>query len=93
MERPLALGAALAGADDTSTRALRATGRSAGLAFQLRDDLHGAFGDPGQTGKPSGDDIREGKLTSLIAIARTRAWPKTIQHPWPSWPGVSAHPA
>ncbi|MEU6331834.1 polyprenyl synthetase family protein [Streptomyces sp. NPDC047049] len=73
VERPLALGAALAGADETSTRALRAAGRSAGIAFQLRDDLHGAFGDPGRTGKPSGDDIRQGKLTSLVAVARARA--------------------
>ncbi|MFE2227645.1 polyprenyl synthetase family protein [Streptomyces kronopolitis] len=73
VERPLALGAALAGADETATRALRAAGRSAGVAFQLRDDLHGVFGDPGQTGKPSGDDIREGKLTTLVAVARTRA--------------------
>ncbi|MGW3009194.1 polyprenyl synthetase family protein [Streptomyces sp. NPDC001219] len=73
VERPLALGAALAGADATSARALRAAGRGAGIAFQLRDDLHGAFGDPGQTGKPSGDDIRQGKLTPLVALARARA--------------------
>ncbi|MGW7488203.1 polyprenyl synthetase family protein [Streptomyces sp. NPDC054786] len=73
VERPLALGAALAGADEAITRALRAAGRSAGIAFQLRDDLHGAFGDPEQTGKPSGDDIREGKLTTLVAVARARA--------------------
>ncbi|MFD3420064.1 polyprenyl synthetase family protein [Streptomyces decoyicus] len=73
VERPLALGAALAGADEATTRALRAAGRSAGIAFQLRDDLHGVFGDPGQTGKPSGDDIREGKLTPLVAVARARA--------------------
>ncbi|MFJ6701028.1 polyprenyl synthetase family protein [Streptomyces sp. NPDC091272] len=73
VERPLALGAALAGADDRTSGALCAAGRSAGLAFQLRDDLLGVFGDPRVTGKPSGDDIRDGKLTYLTAIARARA--------------------
>ncbi|MFF9785186.1 polyprenyl synthetase family protein [Streptomyces nigrescens] len=47
--------------------------RSSLPAFQLRDDLYGAFGDPRQTGKPSGDDIRDGKLTPLVAVARARA--------------------
>ncbi|MBB0232948.1 polyprenyl synthetase family protein, partial [Streptomyces calidiresistens] len=73
VERPLALGAALAGADPTTTDALCSAGRCAGMAFQLRDDLLGVFGDPARTGKPSGDDIREGKLTYLLAIARLRA--------------------
>ncbi len=54
VERPLALGASLAGADETVTAALRAVSRCAGLAFQLRDDLLGAFGDPALTGKPVG---------------------------------------
>ncbi|MCE7079427.1 polyprenyl synthetase family protein [Streptomyces sp. ST2-7A] len=73
VERPLALGAALAGTDPATTDALRSAGRCAGMAFQLRDDLLGVFGDPATTGKPSGDDIREGKLTYLLAIARLRA--------------------
>ncbi|MER5766295.1 polyprenyl synthetase family protein [Streptomyces sp. NPDC001985] len=73
VERPLALGAALAGADDRTTGALCSAGRCAGIAFQLRDDLLGVFGDPDRTGKPSGDDIREGKLTYLLAVARARA--------------------
>ncbi|WP_330172293.1 polyprenyl synthetase family protein [Streptomyces sp. NBC_01498] len=73
VERPLALGAALAGADETTSGGLRAAGRCAGIAFQLRDDLLGVFGDPAATGKPSGDDIREGKLTYLVAVARARA--------------------
>lgn len=73
VERPLALGAALAGAPVESTRPLRAAGRCAGLAFQLRDDLAGAFGDPRLTGKPSGDDIRKGKATCLMAAARNCA--------------------
>lgn len=73
VERPLAIGAALAGADEHTTAALRSAGRCAGVAFQLRDDLLGVFGDPELTGKPSGDDIREGKPTYLLAVARTRA--------------------
>ncbi|MFD8519010.1 polyprenyl synthetase family protein [Streptomyces capillispiralis] len=67
--RPLALGAALAGADDRTADALRAAGRCAGLAFQLRDDLLGAFGDPALTGKPADDDLRSRKLTYLLATA------------------------
>ncbi|MEU9143928.1 polyprenyl synthetase family protein [Streptomyces sp. NPDC048349] len=73
IERPLALGAALAGADATTTRALTAAGRCAGIAFQLRDDLLGVFGDPEATGKPAGDDIRSGKATYLLAVAHSRA--------------------
>ncbi|MFD9451761.1 polyprenyl synthetase family protein [Streptomyces sp. NPDC059985] len=73
VERPLALGATLAGADESTSRALGAAGRCAGIAFQLRDDLIGVFGDPTVTGKPSGDDIRSGKATYLIALAHTRA--------------------
>ncbi|MFI0166436.1 polyprenyl synthetase family protein [Streptomyces sp. NPDC017095] len=67
--RPLALGASLAGADEHVLDALRAAGRCAGLAFQLRDDLLGAFGDPALTGKPAGDDLRSRKLTYLLAVA------------------------
>ncbi|MDT0387099.1 polyprenyl synthetase family protein [Streptomyces dubilierae] len=67
--RPLALGAALAGAGTRTTEALRAAGHCAGLAFQLRDDLLGAFGDPAETGKPAEDDLRSRKLTPLLAAA------------------------
>ncbi|MGW7065135.1 polyprenyl synthetase family protein [Streptomyces sp. NPDC054904] len=73
VERPLALGALLAGADESTSHALGAAGRCAGIAFQLRDDLLDVFGDPALTGKPSGDDIRSGKATYLIALAHTRA--------------------
>jgi geranylgeranyl diphosphate synthase, type I len=95
IERPLHLGAALAGgyAGQVSGSAAgrdgpagvdRAPGLAAaysayglplGLAFQLRDDILGVFGDPAQTGKPAGDDVREGKRTVLLAIARDRATP------------------
>lgn len=67
---PLVLGATLAGADDSLLASLRAFGHPVGMAFQLRDDLLGVFGDPDVTGKPAGDDLREGKRTALIALAR-----------------------
>ena len=69
IERPLHLGAALAGADDALITAYREFGTDIGLAFQLRDDLLGVFGDPEVTGKPSGDDLRSGKRTVLYALA------------------------
>jgi geranylgeranyl diphosphate synthase type I len=98
IERPLHLGAALAGAgpdlagpggpdpggalagdggtadgDGSLAAAYTAYGLPLGIAFQLRDDILGVFGDPAQTGKPAGDDVREGKRTVLLAIARSRA--------------------
>ncbi|MFJ3336285.1 polyprenyl synthetase family protein [Streptomyces sp. NPDC086766] len=73
VERPLALGAALAGADEATTRALCSAGRCVGMAFQLRDDLDDLFADPDRTGKPLGGDIREGKPTYLVAVAHARA--------------------
>ena len=71
VERPLHIGAALGGASAATIDALRSYGRSIGLAFQLRDDLLGVFGDPQVTGKPAGDDLIEGKKTVLLALART----------------------
>ena len=72
IQHPLLIGAALAGADDAQRAALAAFGHPVGLAFQLRDDVLGVFGDSAVTGKPSGDDLREGKRTLLIAYARER---------------------
>lgn len=69
IERPLHLGAALAGASSSLIDAFRGYGRDIGIAFQLRDDLLGVFGDPAITGKPAGDDLREGKRTELFATA------------------------
>lgn len=72
VQQPLAIGAALAGADAEQQAALASFGHPLGMAFQLRDDVLGVFGDEAQTGKPSGDDLREGKRTVLIAYARER---------------------
>jgi geranylgeranyl diphosphate synthase type I len=103
VERPLHLGAALAGpagpggergrdaghgsppgqeppgrggeqnGDAAVTRAFTGYGIPVGIAFQLRDDILGVFGDPARTGKPVSDDLREGKRTVLLAIARERS--------------------
>lgn len=73
VERPLHLGAALAGADDDVVRCLRGYGHDIGVAFQLRDDLIGVFGDSSVTGKPVGEDLREGKRTPLMAVALSLA--------------------
>ena len=69
VERPLHLGATLAGAGPDILDELTAVGLPLGEAFQLRDDLLGVFGDESVTGKPVGDDLREGKLTPLVAAA------------------------
>jgi geranylgeranyl diphosphate synthase type I len=69
VERPLLLGAAVADAPPAVHEAYSAFGLPLGEAFQLRDDVLGVFGDPSATGKPAGDDLREGKRTYLIAAA------------------------
>jgi geranylgeranyl diphosphate synthase type I len=79
VEAPLVLGAALGGGDERQVDALRQFGVPLGIAFQLRDDLLGVFGDSKVTGKPSGDDLREGKRTVLITLART-SLPLTSRH-------------
>jgi len=73
IERPLHLGAALAGRLSDLRESLSAYGDPLGEAFQLRDDVLGAFGDPELTGKPVGQDLREGKPTPLLAAAFARA--------------------
>ena len=69
IERPLHIGASLAGAGPAQLAELTAFGLPLGEAFQLRDDLLGVFGDPSTTGKPAGDDLAEGKRTVLVALA------------------------
>jgi hypothetical protein len=68
IERPLQIGAALAGGDGRLLDDLSAFAIPLGEAFQLRDDLLGIFGDPGETGKSRLDDLREGKHTVLVAL-------------------------
>jgi geranylgeranyl diphosphate synthase, type I len=75
VERPLQLGAALGKADPDLLHSLSSYGVPLGQAFQLRDDILGVFGQAELTGKPSGDDIREGKRTLLVARAIDRADP------------------
>ncbi|SDS55175.1 geranylgeranyl diphosphate synthase, type I [Brevibacterium siliguriense] len=72
VEQPLLLGAALAGADCVLLEEISGFGLPLGQAFQLRDDVLGIAGDPEATGKPAGDDIREGKRTVLIAETAAR---------------------
>ena len=69
IEKPLHLGAALAGAPQEVLDGYSGYGLPLGEAFQLRDDVLGVFGDPSVTGKPAGDDLREGKRTALVAMA------------------------
>jgi geranylgeranyl diphosphate synthase type I len=75
IERPLHVGAALAGASVEMLDALSRFGLPLGEAFQLRDDLLGVFGDPARTGKPAGDDLTEGKRTVLVALTLEHADP------------------
>lgn len=72
VEAPLAIGATIGGGNLGQLSALREFGLPLGVAYQLRDDILGVFGDPAVTGKPAGDDLREGKRTVLIALARAK---------------------
>jgi geranylgeranyl diphosphate synthase type I len=69
VERPLLIGAAIADAPARIRHGYSEYGLPLGEAFQLRDDILGVFGDPSRTGKPAGDDLREGKRTYLVAAA------------------------
>ena len=73
IERPLHLGHALAAGAPALAADYSAYGLPLGEAFQLRDDILGVFGEPEVTGKPAGDDLREGKETYLVLLARQRA--------------------
>jgi geranylgeranyl diphosphate synthase type I len=75
VQRPCQMGAALGSGDDRLQSDLAAYGSPLGRAFQYRDDLLGVFGDTEVTGKPSGDDLREGKRTVLVAHAYAHADP------------------
>jgi geranylgeranyl diphosphate synthase, type I len=79
VERPLLMGGALADAPPRLLSAYSDYGLALGEAFQLRDDILGVFGDPAETGKPAGDDLREGKRTYLVASAFETASPADAQ--------------
>ncbi len=70
VQAPLLIGSALAGSRPEQREALSSLGLPLGIAFQLRDDVLGVFGDASVPGKPSGDDLRDGKHTMLIALTR-----------------------
>ncbi|MBG6237498.1 geranylgeranyl diphosphate synthase type II [Mycetocola sp. CAN_C7] len=79
-EAPLKAGAILAGAGTDTLEVLGEFGRLAGIAFQLRDDQLGVFGDAAVTGKSVINDLRNGKETPLIAHARSTAeWPRIAE--------------
>ena len=78
-ERPIQLGALLAGAPTELREELSRYGTAVGEAFQLQDDLLGLFGDPATVGKPVGDDLREGKFTLLIHHALVNGGPADRQ--------------
>lgn len=80
VERPLHLGASLAGRLDELAPGLSAYGIPLGIAFQLADDLLGAFGDSAETGKPVGDDARQGKPTLLLATGDRSEVEHTVEH-------------
>lgn len=69
VERPLELGALLAGAGPERMEPLNRYARAVGEAFQLQDDILGTFGDAAQAGKPGGSDVVEGKRTLLVHFA------------------------
>ena len=79
IEAPLLIGAAFSGASPATARGLSAFAIPLGLAFQLRDDVLGVFGAPEVTGKPAGDDLREGKRTALVALTRQTLGLSTVK--------------
>ncbi len=92
IEHPLLIGATAAGVSDEDLDRLATYGAALGEAFQLRDDLLGVFGDPESTGKPAGDDLREGKRTVLVAqtLARVDADETARLEGWLGDPALTA---
>jgi len=78
VEAPLVLGAIVGNATPNFVASLRLFALPLGFAFQMRDDMLGVFGDEAETGKPAGDDLREGKRTVLVAMARRRGDRSTV---------------
>lgn len=76
---PVVMGAHLAGAGEAPIAALRAFADPLGVAFQLRDDLLGVFGDPEVTGKPAGNNLRAGKRSAVVVEATAAGWGSDIE--------------
>lgn len=72
VQAPLLIGCAMAAADEEQEQALEEFGLPVGVAFQLRDDILGVFGDEALTGKPTGGDLTEGKRTVLVTLTRSK---------------------
>lgn len=72
---PLVLGALLGGIDKKKRKQLFLFGKKLGIAFQMKDDLFGVFGDKKKIGKSATSDIEEGKNTLLIVYALANASP------------------
>lgn len=80
VRNPLVLGALLAGCESNVLDVFRVYGSLIGEAFQLRDDLFGIFGRPAVTGKPTGEDLRDRKATTVVVLARELASPHVRAH-------------
>lgn len=76
---PFSIGLTLAGKSEKDIARLRDYAVPLGVAFQIRDDILGMFGDTFVTGKPVGADLKEGKKTLLIVRALHKATPKQKQ--------------
>jgi geranylgeranyl diphosphate synthase type I len=72
---PVAMGAHLAGASDDQVASLVAFAEPLGVAFQLRDDLLGVFGDAGTMGKGAGGDLRKGKYSAVVVATASTSGP------------------
>ncbi len=72
----LAIGARIGGASEEEVKGMEETGRNAGVAFQLQDDLLDVFGDEGKFGKQKGGDILAGKKTFLLIRAQKKSNPE-----------------
>lgn len=77
---PLTLGATLGGADENLIATLKQFGMELGLAFQIRDDYLAEYGDESKTGKPVGNDSREGKKTYATMYGKQKTIEATAQH-------------
>lgn len=90
VQRPLVMGALLAGVSEPRLTRLVRFGTAVGEAFALRDDLLGVWGDPARTGKPAGDDLLAGKPTVLRALAADRLADPTVLDRLPTGPAEVA---